>query len=256
MGQLDELATALIEREGRGDTPFGFYIVRADDPASELARSVEREVFYEFFGNTPDLLHKEYDPYESASLFLLMIDHLRRKPAAVLRMLLPSPAGFKSLNDIEAHWGQPVDEVLARTGLELDYDSLWDVATLAVGREYRGEATQGLVTLGLYQGMDMLSTLVDLKHGIAILDLIVYDNVQKSFHRPFAPFAGLEPKRYLDSPSSLPIWCDIREYRARLAMLDADLYEVLYAGKGFEAMISSPLHGIDAEFDERWFEIA
>ena len=116
MGQLDELATALIEREGRGDTPFGFYIVRADDPASELARSVEREVFYEFFGNTPDLLHEEYDPYESASLFLLMVDHLRRKPAAVLRMLLPSPAGFKSLNDIETHWGQPVDEVLARTG--------------------------------------------------------------------------------------------------------------------------------------------
>ena len=130
------------------------------------------------------------------------------------------------------------------------------MATLAVGRDYRGEATQGLVTLGLYQGMDMLSTLVDLKHGIAILDLIVYDNVQKSFHRPFPPFAGLEPMRYLDSPSSLPIWCDIREYRARLAMLDADLYEVLYAGKGFEAMISSPLHGIDAEFDERWFEIA
>jgi hypothetical protein len=256
MGQLDELATALIEREGRGDTPFGFYIVRSDDPASELARSVEREVFYEFFGNTPDLLHKEYDPYESASLFLLMVDHLRRKPAAVLRMLLPSPAGFKSLNDIETYWDQPVDDVLARTGLELDYDSLWDVATLAVGREYRGEATQGLVTLGLYQGMDMLSTLVDLKHGIAILDLIVYDNVQKSFHRPFRPFTGLEPMRYLDSPSSLPIWCDIREYRARLAMLDADLYEVLYAGKGFEAMISSPLHGIESDFDERWFEIA
>ena len=29
MGQLEELATALIEREGRGDTPFGFYIVRS-----------------------------------------------------------------------------------------------------------------------------------------------------------------------------------------------------------------------------------
>ena len=256
MGQLDELATALMEKEGRGETPFGFYIVRADDPASELARSVEREVFYEFFGNTPDMLQAEYEPYESASLFLLVVDHLRRKPAAVMRMLLPSPAGFKSLHDIERHWGQPVDEVLANTELEFDYDSLWDVATLAVGRDYRGEATQGLVTLGLYQGMDMLSTLVDLKHGIAILDLIVYDNVQKSFHRPFRPFTGLEPRRYLDSPSSLPIWCDIREYRARLAMLDADLYEVLYAGKGFEAMISSPLYGIDAEFDERWVEIA
>ncbi len=256
MGKHDELATALIEAEGRGDTPFGFYIVRSEDPAAELARSVERDVFFEFFGNTPDLLHAEYDPYESASLFLLVVDHLRREPAAVIRMLLPSPIGFKSLHDIEKHWRQPFDQVLTRTGVEFDFDSLWDVATLAVARDYRGEATQGLVTLGLYQGMDMLSTLVDVQHAVAILDLIVYENVQKSFHRPFHPFAGLEPMRYLDSPSSLPIWADIREYRARLAMLDADLYEVLYAGKGFEAMISSPLYGIDAEFDERWFEIA
>lgn len=256
MGDLEELATALIDKEGRGDTPFGFYILRADDPASELGRAVEREVFFEFFGNTPELMDAEYDPYESASLFLVVVDHLRRKPAGVIRMLLPSPAGFKTLHDIEKHWGQPLDEVLARTGVDFDLESLWDVGTLAVGREYRGEATQGLVTLGLYQGMDMLTTVVDVKFGVAILDLVVFDNVQKSFHRPFSPFPGLEPMRYLDSPSSLPIWIDIREYRARLAMIDADLYEVLYAGKGFEAMISSPLHGIDAQFDERWFEIA
>jgi hypothetical protein len=256
MGDLDELATALIEREGRGDTPFGFYVLRSSDPAAELGRAVERDVFLEFFGNTRDMLHEEYDPYESASLFLVLVDHLRRQPAGVLRVLLPSPIGFKSLHDIESHWGEPAAAVLDRADTEFDLDSLWDVATLAVDREYRGEATQGLVTLGLYQGMDMLTNLVDLKHGIAILDLIVYDLVQTAFHRPFRPFPGLEPMRYLDSPSSLPIWCDIHEYRSRLAMIDADLYEVLYAGKGFEAMISSPLYGMDAEIDERWFEIA
>jgi len=256
MGELEELATALIERDGRGDTPFGFYIIRADEPFAELGRSVEREVFYEFFGNTPDLLHAEYDAYEGSSLFLVVVDHLRRLPTGVLRVLLPSPIGFKSFHDLEKHWGEPIDVVAARTGIEFDEDSVWDVATLAVSRDYRGEATQGLVTLGLYQGMDMLTNLVDLKHGVAILDLIVYDNVQTAFHRPFAPFKGIEPKRYLDSPSSLPIWCDIPEYRSRLAMIDADLYEVLYAGKGFEAMISSPLYGMDAEIDERWFQIA
>jgi hypothetical protein len=256
MGELEELATALIEREGRGDTPFGFYIIRSEEPFAELGRAVEREVFYEFFGNTPDLLHAEYDPYESSSLFLVVVDHLRRLPTGVLRVLLPSPVGFKSFHDLESHWGESIDVVAARTGVEFDFDSVWDVATLAVSREYRGEATQGLVTLGLYQGMDMLTNLVDLKHGVAILDLIVYDNVQKAFHRPFAPFKGVEPKRYLDSPSSLPIWCDIQEYRSRLAMIDVELYEVLYAGKGFEAMISSPLYGMDAEIDERWFEIA
>ena len=77
MGELEELATSLIEREGRGETPFGFYIIRSNDPAAELGRAVEREVFLEFFGNTPDMLHDEYDPYEGNSLFLVLVDHLR-----------------------------------------------------------------------------------------------------------------------------------------------------------------------------------
>jgi len=256
MGELSELATALIEREDRGETPFGFYIIRSDEPFADLGRAVEREVFYDFFGNTPDLLHAEYDPYESSSLFLVVIDHLRRVPAAVIRLLLPSPVGFKSLHDIAKDWGVPAEEAIARTGVTFDFDSLWDIATLAVSREYRGAASQGLVSLGLYQGMNMLGSLVDVQHAIAILDLVVFDHVQKSFHRAFRPFVGLEPRRYLDSPSSLPIYCDVREYRARLAILDADMYELLYAGVGLEAVISSPLQGIDSEIDERWFEIA
>jgi hypothetical protein len=253
---LDEMATALIEREGRGDTPFGFYIVRADDPASELGRAIEREVFYDFFGNTPELLEAEYGPYESASLFLCVIDHIRRMPAGVIRVLLPSPVGFKSLHDITKDWHEPVEDVIERSELSLDFDSLWDVATLAVSREYRGAASSGLVSFGLYQGINMLAGIVDLGHAIAIFDLVALDLIQKAFHRPFVPFAGLAPQRYLDSASSLPVFCDVREFRARLAILDADMYETLYAGIGMEAVMSSPLHGIDATIDDRWFEIA
>jgi hypothetical protein len=256
LGELGELATALMSREGRGETPFGFYVIRSDESFAELGRAIEREVFFDFFGNTPELLHQEYDPYEGASLFLVVIDHLRRLPAAVVRMILPSPIGFKSLHDIAKVWGVPADEAIESTGSSFDLDSVWDIATLAVSREYRGAASHGLVSLGLYQGMNMLGTLVDVRHAIAILDLVVYDLVQKSFHRAFSPFPGLEPRRYLDSPSSLPIWCDTHAYRARLALIDADMYELLYAGVGLEAVISSPLHGIDSEIDERWFQIA
>ena len=32
------------------------YVLEADDPAAQLARIVERDVFYETFGNTPELL--------------------------------------------------------------------------------------------------------------------------------------------------------------------------------------------------------
>jgi hypothetical protein len=253
---LDDLAQHLVEREGRGDTPFGLYVCTADDPAAELARSVERDVFDEFFGNTPDMLAEEYGPYEGASLFFCVVDHLRLTPAGMIRMLLPSAAGSKSLNDLERVWGEPAAEVLARTGLEVDESSLWDIATLAVARDYRGAATSGLVSLALYQGVNVLAAKVDLAHAVAIFDLVVLDLVQSNFHRPFSTFAGIEPRRYLDSPSSLPVWCDVREYGARLAMLDADMYELLIAGVGMEAVISAPPWGLDRELDERWFRTA
>ena len=40
-----------------------------------------------------------------------------------------------------------------RTGLSMRPERTWDIATLAVAAEYRGKATMGLVTLGLYQGL-------------------------------------------------------------------------------------------------------
>jgi len=39
-----------------------------------------------------------------------------------------------------------------RTNLRLEADSAWDIATLAVDPEYRGRATDGLVSLGLLPG--------------------------------------------------------------------------------------------------------
>jgi hypothetical protein len=221
-----------------------------------LARSVDREVFDEYVGNSPEMLADEYGAYDGCSLFFCVIDHLRRTPAGAVRLILPSPAGSKSLADLERAWDESADEVMRRSEVQIDPGALWDVATLAVSREYRGEASAGLVSLGLYQGLTMLAGAVDLPHAVAIFDLIVLDLVQSNFHRPFTGFKGIEPRRYLDSPSSLPVYCDVREYRARLAMIDADMYELLFAGAGMESVISSPLRGLDTELDERWFETA
>ena len=89
--------------------PLGVYLFRSADPASELARHVERVVFMETFGNTPELLAKEYAPYEESSIFLCVVDHRRGLPAGTMRILLPSPAGFKTLDDAAPVWGEPVD---------------------------------------------------------------------------------------------------------------------------------------------------
>jgi hypothetical protein len=252
----DELATELIEREQRGDTPFGLYILTPDEPYAELGRRLEREVFFEFFGNTPELLAAEYGPYEDASIFLCVIDHLRARAAGVIRVILPSPAGFKSLHDLTEGWGEPASEILARSNVELTPAATWDVATLAVQQEYRGAASRGVVSLGVYQGLTMLAARVQPNHFIAIMDLVALDLVQKAFYRPFSPFVGCEPRRYLDSPSSLPVYADVPEGWARVEMLDRATYELLHDGVGTEDVISSPLRGADVELDERWFQTA
>lgn len=105
--------------------PFGAYIFHSDEPGAELARAVERAVFLEAFDNTPDLLAREYGPYESGSVFICVLDHLRGVPAGMMRVLMSSPAGFKSLNDIETVWGESAEDVLQRTGLALDAGRTW-----------------------------------------------------------------------------------------------------------------------------------
>jgi hypothetical protein len=236
---LRDLADDLITSEGRGNTPFGTYVLPGLDPSAELGRSVEREVFGEFFGNSPELLAAEYGPYEANSVFFVVLDHRMRTPAGVMRILLPhGPA--KSLDDISRAWGEPASDVIARTCPEMDLTSLWDIATLAAMPDYRGSSSSGLISLALYQALGMLGTRSDAKWAVAVLDVIVLDMLQKMSGRPFKYFKGLEPRRYLDSPSSLPVYMDRDEHVARLEFTEPTIYEITIKGTGLEAAVSAP----------------
>ena len=235
--ELRELGGRVVAAAGRPSEPFGVYAFAADAPESELARHVEQDVFYEFFNNTPELLDAEYGPYEASTLFVCALDHRRRLPAGAIRLVLPSPAGLKSLGDVEPVWGQRIDDVLVRTSLRLDADRAWDVATLAVDSEYRGRATDGLVSLGLYQGVAQLALRCHVSWVVTILDLVVLNLLQRAMADPFQRFAGLEPMPYLDSPASLPVYCDLDAYFARLETADPSMYEILFEGRGLEAAV-------------------
>jgi hypothetical protein len=235
--ELRELGGRVVAAAGRPSEPFGVYAFAAHAPESELARAVEREVFYEFFRNTPELLAAEYGPYEDSTIFVCAMDHRRRLPAGVIRLVLPSPAGFKSLGDVGSAWGHPVDEVLERTGLTVEADRVWDVATLAVDSEYRGRATDGLVSLGMYQGVAQLALRCNVRWVVTILDVVVLNLLQEAMAHPFQGFAGLEPRPYLDSPASLPVYCDLDAYFPRLEAADPSMYEILFDGRGLEAAV-------------------
>jgi hypothetical protein len=235
--ELRELGGRIVAAAGQPSQPFGVYAFAAHEPESELGRHVERKVFYEYFGNTPDLLAAEYGPYEDSTLFLCALDHRRRQPAGAIRLVLPSPAGLKSLGDVDAVWGQRVDDVLQRTNLQLDGDRVWDVATLAVDSEYRGRSTDGLVSLALYQGVAQLALRCNVRWVVTILDLVVLNLLQDAMAHPFQSFSGVEPNRYLDSPASLPVYCDLDAYFPRLQTADPSMYEILFDGRGLEPAV-------------------
>ena len=235
--ELRELGGRVVAAAGQPSQPFGVYAFAAHERESELGRHVERAVFYEFFKNTPELLAGEYGPYEDSTLFVCVLDHRRRLPAGVIRLVLPSPSGFKSLDDVEAVWGHRLDHVLERTGMNLESDRIFDVATLAVDAEYRGRATDGLVSLGLYQAVAQLALRCNVRWVVTILDLIVLNLIQEATSHAFVGFPGLEPIRYLDSPASLPVYSDLDEYFPRLETADPSMYEILHEGRGLEPAV-------------------
>jgi hypothetical protein len=221
--------------------PFGAYIFAADEPGAGLARHLEQSVFLETFGNTPDLLEREYGRYDRSSFFICVLDQLRHVPAGVMRVLTPSPAGFKSLDDIEPVWGLPAETLVERTGIALDVRHTWDIATLAVAEGYRRGASAGLVTMALYQSLTLAAFHCGIEWFIAILDMPVFRILRWRLRMIFAGYEGIGPLPYLGSAASLPAWCDVLEAERRLAAEDEDLHAVLVRGEGLEAA----LRGVD-----------
>lgn len=238
--ELREIAADVVAAAGNPTEPFGLYGFAGASRESALPRTVERNVFAEQFGNSSELLAAEYGEYEPSTFFFCVVDHRRSLPVGSVRLLLPSPAGFKTLADIERAWGLPLDETLQRSALELDRNRVWDVATIAVDREYRGKVTQSLVSGSLYQAICRGAFLAEVGWVIAVLDLIVLDLIQTISHDAYRRFAGCEPMRYLDSPASLPVYCDADAYLPRLAEIDPATYELLIDGRGMEEAVRPP----------------
>lgn len=220
--------------------PLGVYVFPSHHPNAELGREVEREVFYEVFGNTEELLSQEYDRYEERSLFFCVVDHRRKRPAGVMRLIIPRPDATcsKSFDDIRNHWGLAPRE-LNFGDTPIPYDQCWDVATLAVAPEYRGMATAGLVSLSLYQSLARTALACGIHHGIALLDSVLYRMSTWKFGSPFEVLDGLEGKSYLGSETSYPVLCDLEKWRERLSASDPTLCELIFEGKGFGAAVKA-----------------
>jgi hypothetical protein len=159
-------------------------------------------VFEEFFGNTPDVMVDAYGPYEDYSAFFLVVDREQRRPAGALRIIECSEYGLKSLNDLE---GPPLHlrlpEIIEAHAID-DLNSCWDIGSLAVLKEYRGAATDHVVSTMLYGYSFAEVHRRGIKHVVTILDKHAYAQLVELMGVPFSPIAGTEPFSYLGSENS------------------------------------------------------
>jgi hypothetical protein len=127
--------------------------------------------------------------------------------------------------------------MIERTGLCLDQEVTWDVATLAVSPEYRGKAKTGLVTIGLFQGLTMMAWRLGIEWLVAVLDMPVFRMIRWKLHMSFSGFTGVAAAPYLGSRASLPVWCRVLDGKSVLAENDPILHDLLFDGTGMEAAI-------------------
>jgi hypothetical protein len=231
--QRQELAEAVAMAGGRQHAPFGTYVFGPSDPGVELALHLERSVFAESFGTSAQQLVDDFAPYDPASLYFCVIDHRRHLPVGAARVIVPNRVGLKSLDDIEIVWGQSVAEVLDRNGLRFEEERAWDIATLAVAPGYRNR----LVSQALHQAICRATLLCDVDWFVSVLDTKVLRLLQAQLKHVFSLFGGVDPSMYAGS-LSVPVWSDLREYRARLRRDHSDLYETLFEGRHLDAVVS------------------
>lgn len=231
--EKEEAVRLLIERKLQPtESRYGVYVVESSDPAANLGRAVELEVFGEFFDNNEELMKREYGPYEQDSTFIIVLDKQTSEPAGVMRLIQNGPNGLKSLNDLSKEpWLKGIDAVFEEDGLSPhDLDKTWDIATLAVRKEYRGKTA---VSAALYHALYLSSEKRQIENWVAILD----DNVLEllgALGIHFKRYVGVGSANYLDSPASTPVYGNKPEIVDYLRVNSPDAYNYLVLGKGLE----------------------
>lgn len=156
----------------RTRSQYACILVQDADPLSNVARSVERKVFEEAFGNDADQMRSEYSMYEASSAFLLVVDMHRLRPAGSMRLIysISGPCDYKSIDDLKPAFGINSTQYFEATKIS-DRRKVIDVATLAVCDSHRGSTSGSyIVSTLLYRALTLFILSNGFEHLVAILD--------------------------------------------------------------------------------------
>ncbi|KAH8823453.1 hypothetical protein DL96DRAFT_1617603 [Flagelloscypha sp. PMI_526] len=147
---------------------FICYFIRGTDEVSNLARHVEKEVFWDIFKLDDAGMEKLYGAYEHASMFFVAVDTSENRPAGVLRVVKNSSAGFPTLNDAPKYIGVTLHEFKEYHKVE-NLNTLWDMSTFAIPKEYR-RVEKNIVSNMLLRALHVRAAYEGVDHYVAIVD--------------------------------------------------------------------------------------
>ena len=193
---------------------FAALAIGPADPMADVARTVERQVFEEAFGNDTTTMAAEYAGYEPGSLFFLVMDRRTGLPAGAGRVI---DGGGKTLDDAPACIGRDLSAIAAAHGLH--DGKIWDFATVAVLPGYRGGRSGLAVSSLLYRTFLNAGRRAGVRHVVTMLDHRAQRNMALLGAR-LVPMAASGPFAYLGSPSTRALYhafADLEPYIAEQA---------------------------------------
>ncbi len=204
------------------------------DPAGdELAatRACEAEIFFRTYGNTVEQLELEYGPYEDASVFLALVK-ADGGVIAACRIITPSPAGLKTLNDAgRAPW--LVDGLRAARAARIDSARTWDVATIGVRADAGGSRL--FAAAALYHGIALAARVNRIQTIVMIMD----ERARRLLSATgviTAPLPGTRTAPYLGSQASTPLYGHLAQMADLQRRANPEAHRLIGQGAGLDGV--------------------
>ncbi|MDK2898859.1 MAG: hypothetical protein PWQ10_46 [Patescibacteria group bacterium] len=223
-------------------------IIRVDGNSeyADIARYIEETVFMREFGNSPQEMEREYNPYEKYSDFYIAIDCEANKPIAALRVIKNSENGLKTLNDATKEPFNVNSKNIEQhnKGME-DLNKVWDIGTVAKMPGY----TRSSATVELYRAVYVASLNSSIEDWVTIIDDAVHNMTTKHFGIPFEPLGDSEPGPYLGSDKSHVVCAHVPDFRETMGdhmskakgRLANKIFGILVNGDSDNRIILSPI---------------
>ncbi|MGC4989849.1 hypothetical protein [Nocardia salmonicida] len=220
---IAQLTSELLAADHGRSQRIRCYRLDGADPHADLARNLEREVFDAAFGNTAQAMTREYGPYDNAaaSLFFLCVDADAAVPVGALRVIQPSQAGLKTINDLADP--AKVSTTISTAAIAdhhgiTDWADCWDIGTVAVARQYRHSVQRdvGISTL-LFRAMYVSAMAARVAHCVAMIDAGAYRLSHLYLGVPLVALGDSPPMSYLGSASTRAVYGYFPSFQAEMS---------------------------------------